>query len=163
MKDWSPEIVMRLLFALLLFVAVATGLQAQQTKPAQEKFVAPPRPVHTFSIVAREPATGALGVAVQSHWFSVGSIVPAAEAGVGAVATQAFAEPSYGPLGVARMREGASAREALDELVAAAAHTGGACVAGAGHVLGDGCSAQGNMLESDAVWQALLPAFEAAQ
>jgi uncharacterized Ntn-hydrolase superfamily protein len=134
----------------------------------------------TYSIVARDPRTGALGVAVQSHWFSVGSVVPAAEAGVGAVATQAFVEASYGPLGVARMRAGAGAREALDELLAAdearelrqvamvdagggvAAHTGAACVAGAGHVVGDGVSARGNMLDSDAVWQALLPAFEAA-
>src|SRR3954465_4569846 len=77
-----------------------------------------PRQV-TYSIVARDAATGALGVAVQSHWFSVGSVVPAAEAGVGAVATQAFAEPAYGPLGVARMRDGVGARAALDELLAA--------------------------------------------
>src|SRR5512132_3947365 len=63
----------------------------------------PVRPTNTFSIVARDPVTGDLGVAVQSHWFSVGSIVTWAEPGVGAVATQAFAEPSYGPKGLALM------------------------------------------------------------
>src|SRR6266481_4233571 len=61
------------------------------------------RPAHTFSIVARDPVTGDLGVAVQSHWFSVGSLVTWAEAGVGAVATQAIVEPSYGPRGLELM------------------------------------------------------------
>ena len=67
---------------------------------------APVRPVATYSIVARDPATGELGVAVQSHWFSVGSVVSWAEAGVGAVATQSFVDPSYGPLGLSLMRAG---------------------------------------------------------
>jgi uncharacterized Ntn-hydrolase superfamily protein len=71
------------------------------------------RPVHTFSIVARDPATGEIGVAVQSHWFAVGQIVTWAEAGVGAVATQSFVDPSYGPLGLDLMRAGKSAPEAL--------------------------------------------------
>src|SRR6266571_1401510 len=78
----------------------------------------PPRPVHTYSIVARDPATGELGVAVQSHWFSVGSVVPWAEAGVGAVATQSIVDPSYGPLGLTLMRAGRSAPEALAALLA---------------------------------------------
>ncbi|HLF84843.1 MAG TPA: DUF1028 domain-containing protein, partial [Blastocatellia bacterium] len=73
----------------------------------------PQRPVHTFSIVARDPATGELGVAVQSHWFSVGSIVTWAEAGIGAVATQSFVDPSYGKLGLDLMRAGKSAPDAL--------------------------------------------------
>ncbi|HEY8379164.1 MAG TPA: DUF1028 domain-containing protein, partial [Nannocystis sp.] len=64
------------------------------------------RPVHTYSIVARDPETGQLGVAVQSHWFSVGPIVPWAEAGVGAVATQSFADPAYGPLALELLRAG---------------------------------------------------------
>src|SRR3954470_11454772 len=68
----------------------------------------PVRPVHTFSIVARDPATGELGVAVQSHWFSVGPIVPWAEAGVGAVATQSLVLVDYGPNGLAIMRQGLS-------------------------------------------------------
>src|ERR1019366_2109880 len=77
------------------------------------------RPVNTFSIVARDPQTGQIGVAVQSHWFSVGSSVPWAEAGVGAVATQSFVDPSYGKLGLDLMRAGRSAPDALKGLLAA--------------------------------------------
>lgn len=75
------------------------------------------RPVHTFSIVARDAATGEIGVAVQSHWFAVGQIVPWAEAGVGAVATQSFVDPSYGKLGLDLMRAGKSAPAALRALL----------------------------------------------
>lgn len=75
------------------------------------------RPVHTFSIVARDPATGQLGVAVQSHWFAVGQTVPWAEAGVGAVATQSFVDPSYGKLGLDLLRAGKSAPDALRALL----------------------------------------------
>src|SRR5512140_1660732 len=75
------------------------------------------RPVNTFSIVARDPATGQIGVAVQSHWFAVGQIVPWAEAGVGAVATQSFVDPSYGPNGLYLMRGGKSAPDALRALL----------------------------------------------
>src|SRR5687767_1845671 len=100
----------------------------------------------TYSIVARDANTGQMGVAVQSHWFGTGSVVTWAEAGVGVVATQAFAERSYGPLGIDRMRDGASASDALAALVAAdeaserrqvamvdttgavAAHTGDMCL-----------------------------------
>src|SRR5215207_2267127 len=78
----------------------------------------PLRPVHTYSIVARDPATGELGVAVQSHWFSVGSIVAWAEAGIGAVATQSFVDPSYGKLGLDLMRTGKTAPDALKSLLA---------------------------------------------
>src|SRR5277367_5623652 len=73
---------------------------------------------HTFSIVARCPSSGQLGVAVQSHWFAVGTVVPWAEAGVGVVATQSLVEPSYGPQGLTAMRDGASAAEALAQLLA---------------------------------------------
>ena len=75
------------------------------------------RPVSTFSIVARDSATGQIGVAVQSHWFAVGQIVPWAEAGVGAVATQSFVDPSYGTLGLDLLRAGKSAPEALKALL----------------------------------------------
>src|SRR5689334_962364 len=89
-----------------------------------------PAPVaHTFSIVARDSATGELGVAVQSHYFSVGPIVPWVEAGVGAVATQSLVLVDYGPNGLAKMREGKTAQQALDELVAADAHNEGRQVA----------------------------------
>ena len=74
--------------------------------------------MHTFSIVARDAATGELGVAVQSHWFSVGTVVPWAEAGIGAVATQSFVDPSYGKLGLELMRAGKSASDALMALLA---------------------------------------------
>jgi uncharacterized Ntn-hydrolase superfamily protein len=77
------------------------------------------RPVNTFSIVARDPATGQMGVAVQSHWFAVGQIVPWAEAGVGAIATQSFVDPSYGKLGLELLRAGKSAPDALRALLGA--------------------------------------------
>src|SRR5574340_1383097 len=97
---------LRVLYVSVVLLSCAWGQTAQ-------------RPVHTFSIVARDPATGELGVAVQSHWFCVGCIVAWAEAGVGAVATQSFVDPSYGPLGLALMRAGRSAPEALKGLLAA--------------------------------------------
>src|SRR3954465_2169252 len=117
---------------------------------ASDKPAVPLRPVHTFSIVARDPATGELGVAVQSHYFSVGPVVPWAEAGVGAVATQSFLEVSYGPLGLAMMRAGKPAPRARAGLLASdersevrqvamvdaqggvAAHTGEKCIQAAG-------------------------------
>ena len=139
------------------------------------------RPVHTFSIVARDSATGQLGVAVQSHWFSVGPIVPWAEAGVGAIATQSFVEPSYGPLGLALLRAGRSAEEALRGLVAAdphpevrqvamvdalgrvAVHTGAQAIAAAGQVTGNGFSVQSNMMLKPTVPAAMARAYQAAR
>jgi len=142
---------------------------------------APARPVHTYSIVARDPATGQLGVAVQSHWFSVGALVPWAEAGVGAVATQSFVDPTYGPLGLALMRAGRSAPEALAGLLAAdagrevrqvamvdaagrvATHTGARCIEAAGHHAGKDYSVQANMMRNGSVWPAMAKAFEASK
>jgi uncharacterized Ntn-hydrolase superfamily protein len=136
------------------------------------------RPVSTYSIVARDPATGNLGVAVQSHWFSVGSAVPWAEAGVGAVATQSFVEISYGPLGLEAMRSGVSATQALKDLIKkdahsdvrqvafvdhtgrAAAHTGSGCIPGAGHRTGEGYSVQANLMLTDEVPDAMARAYE---
>jgi len=138
------------------------------------------RPVHTFSIVARDRATGELGVAVQSHWFAVGPIVPWAEAGVGAVATQSLVDPSYGPLGLELMRAGRSAPEALKALLAAdegrdvrqvamidaqgrvAAHTGSKAIQAAGHIVGKDFSVQANLMLNDRVWPAMAQAFESA-
>jgi uncharacterized Ntn-hydrolase superfamily protein len=131
----------------------------------------------TYSIVARDPDTGELGVAVQSHWFSVGPIVPWALTGVGAVATQANAEVSYGPRGLELMAGGCDAPTALERLLAedsasptrqvamvdaggtVAAHTGSSCVPFAGHVTGDGVSCQANIMASDTVWPAMLEAY----
>src|SRR6266536_6426009 len=90
---------------LLMILLVAQPLLAQH------------RPVNTFSLVARDPATGQIGVAVQAHWFAVGQIVPWAEAGVGAVATQSFVDPSYGKLGLDLLRAGKSAPDALRGLL----------------------------------------------
>jgi uncharacterized Ntn-hydrolase superfamily protein len=131
----------------------------------------------TYSIVARDPASGELGVAVQSHWFSVGSIVPWASPGVGAVATQSLAEPAYGPRMLERLGAGSDPEEALADLLAAdpgarfrqvaaidrdgalAVHTGAGCIAHAGDRAGDGFSVQANMMASPAVWPAMAEAF----
>ena len=135
----------------------------------------------TYSIVARDPETGRLGVAVQSHWFSVGSVVSWAEAGVGAVATQSFAEPSYGPLGLELMRRGRSAPEALETLVRAdedravrqiafvdvngdvGVHSGDGCIRAFGHATGQGFSVQANMMEHDTVWGSMADAYASAE
>ena len=134
----------------------------------------------TYSIVARDPQTGELGVAVQSHWFAVGPIVPWVRAGVGAVATQSIAEPAYGPRALDALEAGARAGEALDTLVAddelarfrqvavvdahgnVATHTGDGCIAHAGHQRGREVSVQANMMSSPDVWPAMTHAFEAA-
>lgn len=138
----------------------------------------PLRPVTTYSIVARDSATGELGVAVQSHWFSVGAIVPWAESGVGAVATQSFVEPSYGPLGLSLMRVGRTAREALDGLLAAdphpevrqvgmvdaagnvAVHTGELAIIEACDHTGDGFTVQANLMKNPTVCDAMVRAYQ---
>ena len=143
---------------------------------------APPAPLaHTFSIVARDPATGELGAAVQSHYFSVGPIVPWVEAGVGAVCTQSLVLVDYGPNGLALMKQGMTAQQALDSLVKADAHnegrqvamidaqgnvaayTGKSCIPDAGHHTGTNYSCQANLMANDKVWPAMADAFEKAQ
>lgn len=134
----------------------------------------------TYSIVARDPETGELGAAVQSHWFSVGSLCVWARAGVGAVATQSVVEPAYGPDALDRLADGIGAQQALGELLAAdpmaavrqvavldargglSTYTGQDCIAHAGHVAGDHFSAQANMMARDTVPAAMAAAFEAA-
>jgi uncharacterized Ntn-hydrolase superfamily protein len=134
--------------------------------------------VHTYSIVARDPATGEMGVAVQSHWFSVGSVVTWAEAGVGAIATQSFIDPGYGFRGLALMRGGVSAPDALVQLVKrdeqragrqvamvdtagrVSAYTGASAIAAAGQHIGVGYSVQANMMSNDQIWPAMSRAFE---
>jgi len=141
----------------------------------------PVRPVSTYSIVARDPATGELGVAVQSHWFSVGPLVPWAEAGVGAVATQSFVDASYGPLGLALMKAGRTAPETLAALLAAdsgrevrqvgmvdakgnvATHTGKLDIPAAGGQAGKEYVVQANLMEKPTVWPAMARAYEAAR
>ncbi len=135
-------------------------------------------PCHTYSIVARDTITGEMGVAVQSHYFSVGPVVPWAEAGVGVVATQSLVDISYGPLGLDLMRAGKTAPEALQALLAGdknnavrqvamidasgnvATHTGDKCIPSAGHIIGKNYSVQANLMLNDKVWPAMAKAFE---
>jgi len=135
----------------------------------------------TYSIVARDAETGALGVAVQSHWFSVGSMVSWAEPGVGVVATQSFVDPNYGPLGLQLMRAGKTADEALGALLAideyanvrqvgmidangvVANHTGESSIADHCDIAGDNYSVQANMMWKPTVCEAMAAAFEAAE
>lgn len=148
------------------------------TAVAQES--APRRPVHTYSIVAVDSVTGEIGVAVQSHWFSVGSMVTWAEPGVGAVATQSFIQPSYGPQGLYLMKTGVSAPNTLAALLRAdpdsqvrqigmidaqgrvASHTGSRAIQAAGHIVGHHYAVQANLMRNDAVWPAMSSAFESA-
>lgn len=133
---------------------------------------------HTYSIVARDSATGELGVAVQSHWFSVGTVVSWAEAGIGAIATQAFANKSFGIRGLNLLRNGLTAQEALDSLLSGdkarevrqlaivdingnvATHTGKNCIDYAGHIKGTGFSVQANMMLGDKVPRAMATSFQ---
>jgi uncharacterized Ntn-hydrolase superfamily protein len=136
---------------------------------------------HTYSIVARDPQTGEMGVAVQSHWFSVGSIVAWGEAGVGVVATQSFVNPSFGQRGLELLKKGMTSQEVVDLLLStdegrevrqlaivdskgnSAAFTGSKCISGAGHVVGDNYSVQANMMLKNTVWNAMSKAFESTQ
>jgi uncharacterized Ntn-hydrolase superfamily protein len=136
---------------------------------------------HTYSIVAFDPAARQWGVAVQTHWYGVGTAVPWAEGGVGAVATQSLTDPSYGPLGLQLMRAGKSAAEALRALLAAdaraevrqvamvdaagqvAVHTGGKCIGMAGHRTGIHYAVQANLMLRSTVWDAMARTYEEAQ
>jgi uncharacterized Ntn-hydrolase superfamily protein len=131
----------------------------------------------TYSIVARDKDTGELGVAVQSHYFQVGPVVPWALAGVGAVATQSMVNVSFGPLGIGYLRAGYTPQQALKALLAGdtepdsrqvalvdasgnvAVHTGSKCIPAAGHRTGDGFSVQANLMEKDTVWEAMHAAY----
>ncbi|HEU4862976.1 MAG TPA: DUF1028 domain-containing protein [Candidatus Limnocylindria bacterium] len=135
----------------------------------------------TYSIVARDPASGAFGVAVQSHFFGVGPVVPWLEPGIGAIATQATVNVSFGPIGLELLRSGRAAPDVIAALVAsdtgsaerqigvvdrdgvAAAHTGERCIPAAGHVVGDGFSVQGNLLRAEACWPAMEDAYRRSE
>ena len=157
--------------AVMISVLMQTGLAVGQ-------FAFSDRLVHTYSIVARDPDTGEMGVAVQSHWFSVGSIVSWAEAGVGAIATQSFVNVSFGPRGLELLKQGKRASEALQILIDSdegrdvrqlaiidahgdvAAFTGKNCIPVAGHQIGKNYSVQANLMVNDQVWPAMAKAFE---
>lgn len=157
-------------FAVLIVSGSSVELQAQTVY--KDQFA------HTFSIVARDARTGEMAVGVQSHWFSVGTIVSWGKSGVGVVATQSFVNPAYGPEGIALMEKGKNAEEALDFLVAqdegrdvrqvamldvngnVSAHTGKKCIASAGQITGKNYSVQANMMLNDQVVPAMAKAFE---
>ena len=166
-----------LLCQFILWILVVTNTNGQDFEKVKSSY----RPVHTYSIVARDPETGDMGVAVQSHWFSVGPIVPWAEAGVGVVATQSFVDVTYGPLGLELMRAGRTAPQALEALKVAdphpeirqvamidaqgnvAAHTGEKCIPEAGHIVGDNFSVQANLMLTEKVWPTMKEAYETTQ
>ncbi|NEU08830.1 DUF1028 domain-containing protein [Flavihumibacter sp. R14] len=155
-----------------LFVCCFAGLHAfsQNLRPSEL--------AHTFSIVARDARTGEMAVGVQSHWFSVGTAVSWAEAGVGAVATQSFTNKSFGIRGLALLKEGKTAQEVLTELLSrdegrdvrqvaivdskgnVAAHTGTKCIQFADHITGEQFSVQSNMMLTDKVSEAMESAYE---
>jgi uncharacterized Ntn-hydrolase superfamily protein len=162
---------MKKLLVLLTFSLSVKHMTAQTFKSNEPL-------AHTYSIVARDPQTGELGVAVQSHWFSVGTAVSWAEAGVGAVATQSFTNKSFGIRGLDLLRKGLSAQQALDSLLSndegrdvrqvaivdtmgrVATHTGRLCIESAGHLQGQGYSVQANMMLNGTVPSVMAKAFE---
>ncbi len=155
---------------LILVLAILTLVFSQKTSSM--------RPISTYSIVALDKTTGELGVAVQSHWFSVGFLVPWVKAGVGAVATQSFVKVDYGPDGLQLMESGITAVDALKTLTSkdegeavrqvgmidikgnVAAHTGSRCIKYAGHIIGENYSVQANMMANGTVPKAMAVAFE---
>jgi uncharacterized Ntn-hydrolase superfamily protein len=161
--------------SILMFIGLIIGLSF--SAKAQSPYGSEPL-AHTYSIVAIDPETGDMGVAVQSHWFSVGSLVIWGEAGVGVVATQSFVNPALGPTGLELLKAGFAAPQALKGLVQAdpgqavrqlaildakgnvATHTGSKCIEEAGHLIGEGFSVQANMMLNAKVWPAMAEAFE---
>ena len=160
-----------LLYVTLAVSIMASNLFAQLKPPAI-------RNAHTYSIVAYDKENNQMGVAVQSHYFGVGAVVTWAEPGVGAVATQSIVDVSYGPLGLSLMKAGKSAQQTLKGLLSAdntpevrqvamvdangiiASHTGDKCIAEAGYKIGDGYSAQANIMLKNTVWDKMGEAYE---
>ncbi|HKB84817.1 MAG TPA: DUF1028 domain-containing protein [Ignavibacteriaceae bacterium] len=161
----------KFIFNVLLAAVMLTSVSFPQLYYNHDPFA------HTFSIVARDPETGEMGVAVQSHWFSVGTIVTWAEAGVGAIATQSFVNASFGPRGLEMLKQGMTPQQAVDSLLASdegrefrqlaiidskgnvASYTGKKCVQPAGNLVGDNFSTQANLMINDKVWPAMAEAF----
>lgn len=165
-----------ILFFVLLF---ATCLPAGRFSIVNAQFYKSDSPfAHTYSIVAIDEKTGDMGVAVQSHWFSVGTIVTWGEAGVGVVATQSFVNPAFGPLGLDLLRKGKTPQEAVDELLKsdegrefrqlaildskgnAASFTGKLCIQPAGNIVGKNFSVQANLMSNNKIWPAMAEAFQ---
>ncbi len=159
---------------IIMAIAITPSIYSQQTTSGQPW-------VHTYSIVAYDSISGDMGVAVQSHWFSVGSIVLWGEAGVGVVATQSLVNPAFGPQGIALLKTGLDAAAVVEALVKsdegrdfrqlavldnkglAKAYTGQRCIADAGHIEGNSYSVQANMMLNDDVVPAMAKAYEQAK
>ena len=159
------------LYLLFFLLLITSNLHAQNYPSAIRK-------ANTYSIVAYDKESNQMGVAVQSHYFGVGSIVTWAKPGVGAVATQSIVEVSYGPLGLSLMEAGKTAVQALRGLLAAdpssdvrqvamvdangivSAHTGANCIAEAGDHIGEHYSTQANIMLKNTVWEAMGKAYE---
>jgi uncharacterized Ntn-hydrolase superfamily protein len=168
----KENVMLNLICKLLFFCFIISGVAMAQHRFYSDNFA------HTYSIVAMDPETGEMGVAVQSHWFSVGTIVSWGEAGVGVVATQSFVNPSFGPRGLELLKEKLSAKMVVNKLInsdegrdvrqlailsvdgTVAAHTGKNCIPGAGHIVGENYSVQANLMANDKVWGAMSEAFE---
>ena len=162
---------MKTLIVAIVILSVVGSLNAQVYKEQNPL-------AHTFSIVARDSVTGEIGVAVQSHWYSVGTIVSWGEAGVGVVATQSFVNPAFGPNGLALLKEGLNAKQVVEKLIAedngrdyrqlsimdsygnAATFTGKNCIAEAGHLTGKDFSVQANMMLNNKVPAAMAEAYK---
>ena len=162
---------MKILPFLTMLCCTAVFSQAKNPEIMKDAFA------HTYSIVARDAKTGEMAVGVQSHWFSVGSIVSWGKSGVGVVATQSFVNPAYGPKGLELMEQGKNPSEALGILLAqdegkeyrqvafldtsgnTAAHTGENCVEAADHLTGENYSVQANMMLNQTVVPAMQKAF----
>ena len=163
---------MRVLIALSITLIFSSQINSQQMYSKKEPFA------HTYSIVARDTITGEMGVAVQSHWFSVRSLVTWGKAGVGVVATQSFINPSFGPRGLSLLETGLSPKLAVKTLLEldegrdvrqlaildvygnVEAFTGKNCIDAAGHIIGDNFSVQANLMDKNTVWQAMAEAFK---
>ena len=156
----------------LILLLTSPFLSNGQTNPYSDKFA------HTYSIVAKDVKTGEMAIGVQSHWFSVGTLVSWGKSGVGVVATQSFVNPSYGPKGIELMESGVSAKEVLKKLTdkdegrdfrqaamldvngSVNAFTGEKCIESAGHFVGENFSVQANMMLNDKVIPAMTKAFQ---
>lgn len=163
---------MRSLIIVIVTLIMSFQGFSQQVYSKKEPFA------HTYSIVARDIVTGEMGVAVQSHWFSVGSLVAWGKAGVGVVATQSFVNPSFGPRGLSLLENGLTPEMAVETLLEldegrdvrqlaildvygnVDAYTGKNCIEAAGHIVGDNFSVQANMMEKNTVWPAMAEAFK---
>ncbi|NLP58435.1 DUF1028 domain-containing protein [Lutibacter sp. B1] len=166
---------MKLKFVIIFTFIFSSQMNSQQVYSKKEPFS------HTYSIVARDTVNGEMGVAVQSHWFSVGSLVAWGKAGVGVVATQSFVNPSFGLKGLSLLENGLTPKMAVEALLKldegrdvrqlaildskgnVEAYTGKKCIKEAGHFVGNNFSVQANLMDKNTVWPAMAKAFQSSK